>query len=173
MEAISQLHDQYTLLKLGFGSIPSCIEWAMDRLQLDQEGEDLDVVLLAAATTHEDAFPLVEALIARYVGPESLDEQLAAGKFIANLFPAYMAGEETIDALDAKFTKLYSSLGYPDWLVMLSRNCEYATDIDVFLEPFEQEFAYIAELWNFSSNRAEFESKYNREVSNQHDVKFS
>lgn len=172
MEAISQLQEHYMLLKLGFGSIQSCIDWAIERLQLDEEDDDLEVVLLAAATTHGDAFPLVEQIIARYVGLDSLDEQLAAGKFIAKLLPAYKAGVETIESLDEKFTKLYYGLGYPNWLVMLSRNCEYATDIDAFREPFEQEFAYIADLWGFSSTHAEFESKYDREVSNQHDAKY-
>ncbi|MBS0307501.1 MAG: hypothetical protein JSS58_00890 [Proteobacteria bacterium] len=160
------------LLKLDVGFIQPCIDWAIQRLQLDQENEDLDVVLLAAATTYEDAFPLVEQIIVRYVGADAIDQQLAAGKYIAKLFREYKTGAESIESLDTKFSTLYYNLGYPSWLVMLSRNCEYATDIDTFNEPFEQEFEYIAKLWDSSSTLSEFESKYDRKVSNQHDAKY-
>ncbi|HET7832031.1 MAG TPA: hypothetical protein VFK88_03610 [Gallionella sp.] len=172
MEAISELCNHYFFVKVGAENIQPCIDWAMVRLQLDQEGDDLDITMLAASTTEEDAFPLVEKIIERYIGFDSLDDQLAAGKFIVKLFSAYQDGLETIESLDARLMKLYNRLGYPDWLTMLSRNCEYATDIDVFREPFEHEFAYIAELWNSSATRKEFEAKYSREMSNQHDAKF-
>ncbi len=55
---------------------------------------------------------------------------------------------------------------------MLSRNCEYATDVSIFEEPFEQEFAYIAGLWESVASRADFEAKYSRAVSDQHDAKW-
>jgi hypothetical protein len=54
---------------------------------------------------------------------------------------------------------------------MLSRNCEYATDVPAFQEPFEQEFDYISKLWESSSTRAEFEQRYRPEISQKHDVK--
>jgi hypothetical protein len=172
MEAIAQLHSHYMLLALGVGDIQPCIDWAIQRLQLNQEGNDLEVVLLAAATTHEEALPLVTTVLERYAGLESIDNQLVAGKYIAGLRPLYLAGTESIKSLNAIFDKLYCNLDYPSWLVMLSRNCEYATDNDAFCQPFEEEFEYIAKLWNEASTRTEFEDKYSREVSNQHDAKY-
>jgi len=172
MQAIAQLQSHYMLLTLGVGEIQPCIDWAIQRLQLNQEGEDLEVVLLAAATTREEALPLVQEILERYVGIESLDKQFAAGKYVASLRPLYLSGSESIESLDAKFTKLFCSLGYPNWLVMLTRNCEYATDIDAFREPFEQEFEYIANLWGKASTLTEFEAMYSREVSNKHDAKY-
>ena len=172
MEAIAQLQSHYMMLALGVGEIQPCIDWAIERLEQDQEGDDLDVVLLAAATTREEAFPLVHAIVERYKGTEALDKQLAAGKYVASLRPLYLSGAESIESLDRKFTKLFSSLGYPNWLIMLSRNCEYATDVDVFREPFEQEFEYIANLWGKASTLTEFEAMYSREVSNTHDAKY-
>jgi hypothetical protein len=172
MEAISQLQRQYMLLKFGVGRVQDCIDWAMERLQLNQEGDDLEVVLLAASTEYDDAFPLVAQIVSRYSCFDVLDDQLAAGKYIATLYPDYLSGAETIESLESIFTKLYYALDYPNWLVMLSRNCEYATDIDVFKEPFEHEFAYIAELWASSASRSEFEAKYSRDVSNQHDARY-
>jgi len=172
MQEIAQLQNQYILLTLGVGEIQPCIDWAIQRLQLDQEGDDLDVVLLAAATTHEDAFPLVQAILERHVSTGSLDKQLAAGKYVVSLWSLYLSGAESLESLDAKFTKLFLSLGYPNWLVMLSRNCEYATDIDAFREPFEQEFEYVANLWRKANTLSEFETMYSREVSNKHDAKY-
>jgi len=41
--------------------------------------------------------------------------------------------------------KFYVSIG-SDWLIVLSRNAEYATDIDNFIKPFEKELKYISNL---------------------------
>jgi hypothetical protein len=170
MEAIEQLEHDYFLLKVGVGDFQACVEWATERLRYDQEGDDLEIVLLSGAREQE-VIPLVEQILERYRGPSVLEDQLAAGKYVALLRRAYLRGDETIESLDAKLTKLYSHLAYPDWLVMLSRNCEYATDVPAFEEPFEKEFAYVAGLWESASSKAEFESKYSRSVSNQHDVR--
>lgn len=171
MEAIAQLEQEYFRLKVGAGHYQACIDWAVERLRHDQEGGDLEVVLLAAATKSEEVLPLAEKIVGRYRGTGALDDQLAAGKYIASLRSAYIRGSETIESIDAKLMAIYSRLGYPDWLVMLSRNCEYATDVPAFEEPFEEEFAYVAGLWESVSSREEFEQRYSREVSDQHDVK--
>lgn len=172
MEAIDQLQRHYMMLTLGVGEIQPCIDWAIERLELNQEGDDLDVILLAAATVLEEASPLAHTILERYKGPEALDKQLAAGKYVASLRPLHLSGAESIESLNGKFTKLFVSLGYPNWLVMLSRNCEYATDVDAFREPFEQEFEYIADLWGKARTLTEFEAAYSREVSNTHDAKY-
>jgi hypothetical protein len=170
MNAISQLQNFYFLLTLGIGSHQACIDWAIEKLLSDQEGDDLDIVLLAAATNHDEALPLVENIIERYIGLASLDGELAGGKCIASLHQAYQDGKETVASLDEKFTKLHYSLGCPDWLVMLSRNCEYATDIPDFVKHFEDEFEYVANLWASAKSQNEFKSRYSRDISNQHDI---
>ena len=172
MEAIAQLEDEYIRLKLGVGDYQACIDWAIERLCQDQEGDDLEIVLLAAATKQEEVPPLVEQIIERYSGTGALDDEFVAGKYVALLRNAYLHGNETIQSIDAKLTTLYSGLGYPDWLAMLSRNCEYATDVPAFEEPFEKEFAYVAGLWASVKSRDEFEKAYSRAVSNRHDAKY-
>ncbi|WP_430433766.1 hypothetical protein [Methyloversatilis sp.] len=172
MDSIAQLAQQYFLLKMGVGHHQPSIDWALERLRLDQEGDDLDIVMLAAATSREEAAPLIEAILQTHLGISAIDDRFAAGKYIALLRTAYLDGKETIESLDEKFTKLYHKLEYPDWLVMLSRNCEYATDIPEFREPFEQEFEYVATLWAGATSPTDFESKYSRGVSNSHDVKY-
>ena len=172
MEAIAQLQHNYFLLKVGVGDFRECIDWALMRLQHDQEGDDLEIVLLAVATELAETTTLVELIVARYCGANTIDEQLVAGKYLALLRDAYLKGRETVESLDAKFSKLYNQLDQPDWLVMLSRNCEYATDVPAFEEPFEKEFAYVAGLWESATSRTDFEDKYSRAVSNQHDAKY-
>jgi len=69
-----------------------------------------------------------------------------------------------------KFSSIYPKLGYPDWLVMLSRNCEYALDIPAFEEPFEKEFEYVANLWAVAQSLPAFNASYSRGKSNLHDA---
>ena len=172
MESIAQLAQHYILLKMGVGDFQPCIDWALERLRLDQEGNDLNVVLLAAATTRDEAVPLIEAVLETHIGISSIDEEFAAGKYIAVLREAYLSGQETIDSLDHKLTNIYIRLQYPNWLTMLARNCEYATDIPAFEEPFKLEFEHVADLWAQATSRTDFQSKYSREISNSHDAKY-
>lgn len=173
MEHIAELEEEYFQLRFFYSKGESCIDWAVERLRHDQEGDDLDVILLASARGRDEVFPLVEMIVDRYRGDKRLDDQSLAGKYIVKLHQIYLQGRESIHSLDEKFTRLYSKLGYPDWLVMLSRNCEYATDVTAFEQPFKDEFKYISSLWDESKDLAEFEAKYSRKVSNQHDVNYN
>ncbi|WP_256079324.1 hypothetical protein [Massilia sp. YIM B04103] len=173
MEHIAELEDEYFQLRFFYSKDDSCVDWAVERLRHDQEGDDLEVILLASARGRDEILPLVEIIVDRYRGPERLDDQSLAGKYIVKLRQIYLQGQETIHSLDEKFTQLYSKLGYPNWLVMLSRNCEYATDVPAFVQPFEDEFEYISSLWDASRNLAEFEAQYSRKISDQHDINYN
>jgi len=170
MEQLTELEIAVFQLRLGFGPADRCVDWAVERLRLDQEGDDLDVVLLASARGIDEVLPLAEAIIKRYRGAQRLSDQFLAGKYIVELRAAYLAGRESVASLDAILTRLYRALAYPDWLVMLSRNCEYATDVADFEQPFEREFDYVACLWSEACSAAEFEQRYSRVTSNRHDV---
>lgn len=173
MQAIDQLRTRHFLFTLGVADIQPCVDWAIQRLQQDQEGDDLDIVLLAAATSEDEALPLAQRILARYLSPEPWDEQLTAGRYIAALWPRYLSGALSIASLDDTLSRIDNGLGHPEWLVMLGRNCEYAIDVDVFRVPFEQEFEYIATLWRQADSLDDFLRRYSREVSNRHDVKYS
>lgn len=171
MKAIGQLLDEYLLLRAGAGNFEACIDWAIERLRHDDEGDDLDIVLLAGATEEKEAAALVERIIERYCSADVRDDELAVGKYIVQLRKSYLRGEETIASIDLKLTSIVRRFGYLGWLMMLARNCEYATDVSVFEQPFEQEFAYIAGLWESATSLAGFESAYSPEVSRQHDAR--
>ncbi|MEG0885484.1 MAG: hypothetical protein RSF79_11860 [Janthinobacterium sp.] len=170
MEQLTELEIAVFQLRMGFGHADRCVDWAVERLRLDQEGDDLEIVLLASARGRDEALPLAEVIIERHRGVERPADQFLAGKYIVELRAAYLAGRESVSSLDAIFTRLYPALGYPDWLVMLSRNCEYAMDVADFELPFEDEFRYIATLWAQAESLAAFEREYGRETSNRHDV---
>lgn len=170
MEQLTELENAVFQLRMGFGQAGRCVDWAVERLRLDQEGDDLDVVLLASARGRDEVLALADVIIARYRGAQRLDEQFLAGKYIVELRAAYLAGRESVSSLDAIFTRLYPALDYPDWLTMLSRNCEYAIDVPDFEQPFEDEFHYITSLWAQAEDLAAFEREYSRETSNRHDV---
>lgn len=170
MEQLTELEIAVFQLRMGYATADRCVDWAVERLRLDQEGDDLDVVLLASARGRDEVLPLADAIIERYRGAQRLSDQFLAGKFIVELRAAYLAGRESVASLDAILTSLYPALDYPDWLVMLSRNCEYATDVADFEASFEMEFDYVAGLWSEAGSAAEFEQRYSRVTSNRHDV---
>lgn len=171
MEALTELAIAVFQLRLGFGPADRCVDWAVERLRLDEEGDDLDIVLLASARGIDEVLPLAQAILLRYRGAQRLSDEFLAGKFIVELRAAYLAGRESMASLDVILTRLYRELDYPDWLVMLSRNCEYATDVADFEAPFEMEFDYVAGLWSEAGSAAEFEQRYSRVTSNRHDVR--
>lgn len=171
MEQLTELEIAVFQLRMGFAQADRGVDWAVERLRLDQEGDDLDVVLLASARARDEVLPLADVIIARYRGAQRLEDEFLAGKYIVELRAAYLAGRESVSSLDAIFTCLYPALDYPDWLVMLSRNCEYATDVPNFEQPFEDEFHYIASLWAQAESLAAFERVYSRQTSNGHDIK--
>lgn len=171
MERIAELHHAWFMADLEFGTHQACIDWAVQRLLRDEEGDDNDIVLLAAAVDREEAMALAAVVVRRYEIPDLLDGHLIGGRAISWLHARYRSGLESIESLDRAFSRLSFALGHPDWLVMLGRNCEYTTSVQAFKAPFEQEFDYIAGLWARSSSRAEFEAHYDRAISNSHDVR--
>jgi hypothetical protein len=98
----------------------------------DEEGDDLDVVMLAAATREYEANPLVVQIVERHIAPGALGDELAAGKLIVDMHQAYIDGKQNAISLDPKLWRLYYDLGQPSWLIMLARNCEYATGMASF-----------------------------------------
>jgi hypothetical protein len=166
MKAIDQLRTHYFLASTGIEDALHCINWAIERLLADEEANDNDIVLLAAAKTEDNVLPVVEIILKKYITDQPIDDLAIAGKYIVDLRCRYLSGEETISTLNSKINKIYYKKDYPDWLAMLSRNCEYATDIPAFIKPFEEEFSYIADLWEMSSSLKEFLTAYDRSVSN-------
>ncbi|MBX3628075.1 MAG: hypothetical protein KF892_23905 [Rhizobacter sp.] len=170
MNAVEQLQALHFRMRTGDASWTDCIDWAIERLRRDEEGDDLDVVMLAAATRADEVDPLVLQIVERYIAPGALSDELAAGKLIVDLYHAYKEGKENVVSLEPKLWRLFYDLGQPSWLVMLARNCEYATDTEPFQRPFDQEFEYITRLWRTSKSKEEFLSKYDRKVSDSHDA---
>jgi hypothetical protein len=167
MNKINDLKKDYARFKLGLAVGSAFIDWAIERLQANEEGNDHEVVLLASATTEDEALPLTETILHRYMA-DDLELESVAGKEIVNLRLRYLKDELSINDLDEIINSLFVRLNYPDWLVVLSRNCEYATDIDNFRKPFEMEFEYIARLWSASNTIEEFNNSYNRRISDAH-----
>jgi hypothetical protein len=169
MEALSQLQHEFLMYRIGVKSLDGCIAWAIDRLSFDQEGDDLDIVLLAGSANDEEAYPYVTAVLKKHCDILALDEELVAGKLLVELHKAYAAGAESLISLDQVISSISSNLSFPSWLTMLSRNCEFAIDAPYFVKPFELEFDYIAGLWSASDSSKDFYRVYSRAVSAKHD----
>jgi hypothetical protein len=66
MQSISQLERSYLLLKSGSGDIQACIDWALERLRRDEEGDDTDIVFLAASANRREVLTFAGRVIERY-----------------------------------------------------------------------------------------------------------
>jgi len=173
MKAILQLSDAYFLLEYGLSSGQECVKWAEERLLDGQDEDDQDVILLAMPEDMAEIKELVPKILKKHLEDHSSDDEYLAGRFIVRLYDRFESGVMIAADLDPIFDQLYFDLGYPSWLVMLSRNCEYATDINLFVKPFEDEFAYIRDLWIRASSTDDFYSQYDRKVSNSHDIDYA
>lgn len=169
MNAVAELRALHFRVQAGLVNWQDYVDWATERLANDEEGDDLDVVLLFGARKHE-VEPLVVQIVERYLGPTALSSHVAAGQFIVYLHDAFLSGSETALSLEPKLWQLFYDFGQPGWLAMLARNCEYATDIPDFEKPFEDEFRYIADIWRNSENESEFQAVYDARISRSHDL---
>lgn len=173
LEAREQLNSLYQRLKFGSAEWQDCVSWAIERLQQDDEGDDLDIVLLAAATSSDEVPALFQQIADRHLAPEALNDDLAAGKHLVRLHQAYRDGQETVATLEPQLWRMYRKLRYPDWLTMLAFHCELATDVPAYRVPFDAEFDYLAGLWNAAESLAAFSNLYDPEVSKSRDVAMS
>ena len=170
MNAVEELQSILAAHNYGLGNLKACVDWAVERLSRNDDDSDEDVILLASSSEESETEELSRKIVSRYLRPDALNEELWAGRLLVNLYDRYRAGTISIIALEPIVDTMFRKLGYPDWLVMLTRNCEYATDVELFVKPFEDEFQYIGELWRQSPTTRAFESKYDRRVSNTHDI---
>jgi hypothetical protein len=170
MKAVEELEHSYLLAKTGVGDYHDCIDWAVERIEADEEEGDVEVVQLATSTGRFQALALTEHLVERYCGHEALDPMLAAGKTLVAMRHDYLRGVETVRSLASKLPTMSRQLAFPSWMTVLCRNCKYATVVPEFLHPFEEEFAYLARLWVLAKTRAEFEDAYKASISRRHDA---
>lgn len=170
MNKIHELHDIYVRAKFGLSKWDESKAWALDRLMNNDEGEDNELVLLASSNSEEEMKELTESILLTYMSEGQRNDEYWAGKYILELYTRFTSGEIDIYELDNILLKLYSKLDYPNWLVMLSINCEYATDVPDFEKPFRDELEYIVGLWRGCNSLDEFNKVYDRNVSNKHDV---
>lgn len=164
MQAIEQLLQHYQDLRIipwpdKRRALEACIDWAIERLSRDEEGDDLEVVLLAGASHIEEAEPLATTILHRYLGRDCYDVELAAGKVLVRLHERYRRGEETSANLYRVMDRIWMDLGCPGWLSDLSECCELGDEADVFARRFESEFDRLAALWSQCDTFAEFERR--------------
>ncbi len=170
MKAIHVLLEAFIPLKYNFTNGQECVKWAENRLLHDEEENDEDIILLSASTDEREIKELSSKILEKYIDKQFLEEEYCAGKFIVKLYELYKSGPVGIHRLDSIIGSLYSNLNYPDWLAVLSSNCEYATDMKDFRKHFDDEFSYIYKIWKNANSVGEFKEKYNRQVSSSHDV---
>lgn len=156
---------------LGVSTNQKYIDWAIEELLRGVEDEN--VCILASSNTNypEEIKTYLQKIMENETKITQEELYESAGDMIVKVGQEYIDGHIDITVLENLFDKLYMNLGHPDWLVMLTRNCEYATDISCFMTPFIKELDYIKSLWSEFPRYEDFEKKYDRNISNSHDFK--
>ena len=164
-EAMAHIQDLFFRYWFYMVNASEWIDWAVERLQHNEEGDDLDIVMLAAMGRVDKPRKLIERIFQKYSGLAVSDEQLIAGKFVVLLRERYLAGSESIDSLDHQFRRIFYS-DMIEWMMDLMRICEYANVLDLgYLVPFEREFEYIAGLWSEADSVEAFKAHWNPDLS--------
>ena len=147
-----------------------CINWAIGQIEKGIDNNDINIL---AGLNPDDYFELkkyIEKIINEEIVFDQNNIETWAGEVVVKNGEKYLRKEIDIFKLDEILTKLYYKTNYPFWLAMLARNCEYATDIKAFEKPFLDELNYIMDLWKNSFDLNDFNMKYDRTISEKHDI---
>lgn len=161
------LRDAYLEAKLLGKDFSGCIDWAAG--EIGKDGTDDGLSALAASDRRDGK--AIRQLAEGLLGNDPLEDELWAGRRIAELARHYFAGEEGARRLTTEIAALHSSLGAPDWLATLSRNAEFLADLPTYREPFEAELKYLARLWSHAGSTAEFLDAYDYRISGKHELR--
>ena len=82
MKNVADLQRACFLSTCHLGSYMACINWAIERLESDEEDGDKDIALLAGATDSESALPLARIIVERYIRLNTLESLEEAAKKI-------------------------------------------------------------------------------------------
>lgn len=170
MKKIDELHDLCVKARFSLGEWKDCVEWAVQRLINNEDQDDQSVILLASSNEQNEIEQLCSSILDTYITQGKRDDEYWAGKYVVFLHELFYGSEIDIFELEKRLWKIYYKLDHPYWLVMLSRNCEYATDVQAFEKPFHDEFEYIVSLWKTCDSITEFNEKYDSNISNSHDA---
>jgi hypothetical protein len=173
MNEIEELQLAYISYKRSDGQLKDCVDWAVERLVRDEDEGDEEIIQLASSPLDWEIDQLVHNILRKYLGSDAENEEYWVGQLLIRLYDRYQSKSISIMELDPIFWSLLNNL-WPSghWLVQLCRNCEYATDVDAFLKPFEDEFKYITDLWREANSLGDFLKKYERQISNSHEAEF-
>lgn len=154
---------------LGISTYQKCIDWAIEQLLRGVEDENVCILASSNINNLEEIKTYLQKITENE--PNITQEELyeSSGAIIVKVGQEYLNGFIGLKTLENILDNVYINLGHPNWLVMLTRNCEYATDIEYFMEPFIKELNYIISLWSEFPKYEVFGKKYDRNISNSHD----
>ncbi|MDC7127368.1 MAG: hypothetical protein PQJ46_17525 [Spirochaetales bacterium] len=166
-----ELKQTYIEAQFFESAFEKSIEWAIT--QIENGTDDMNINILAGLEPNNyfEIKEYIENILDEELTVSKEDLEEWAGQYIIELKKLFIDQVIDIWKLDEKISRLYYKLDYPNWMVMLARNCEYATDVEPFEKPFEDELEYITELWTKYPEYSDFIENYKREISNTHDYK--
>lgn len=152
--------------KLFGGANQQYVDWAVSELL--RGVDNIDVCLLASTVSNNnDEINLyIKNILGQNSGFSLSEIHEATGRIILDTGEKYYNHQISIIEIEKVIGKLYLSIEENDWLVILARNAEYATDIDYFTTHFENELKYIMSLWRDYPVYSDFIQNYDRNISN-------
>ncbi len=152
---------------LGTG-YASCLEWAAERIA---EGDSSPALRALAGREPGDA-TVIRKDCELILGMDAIADQDMvlewAGRYLAKAGRLFAEGSLGLERIQGPIAKITELLGKPDWLVILARNCEYASGLPAYRAAFEAELKYLSRLWSHAQGIADFLRAYDQRVSSKH-----
>lgn len=166
-----ELKQSYIEAQFFESAFEKSIEWAITQIVNGTDDMNINILAGLEPNNYFEIKEYVEKILDEELNVSKEDLEEWAGQYIIELKKLFTDQVIDIWKMDEKISRLYYKLDYPNWMVMLARNCEYATDVEPFEKPFEDELEYITELWTKYPEYSVFIEHYKREISNTHDYK--
>ncbi len=169
MTNINELLALFIEYKTEYTSIDSCIKWAENQLEADENIDDPDIILLAGAKTSMEANDFIKKILEHYMGNYVTKDRFCFGKYLVRIYDRYKNDEYTPERIEEILRNIEIKFDY-------SFEMGYLYNFSDLIwmngkEPFEKEFEYIAELWRSVNSLDEFNQKYDEKISKSHVVR--
>jgi hypothetical protein len=149
-----------------------CIEFALCQIEKGNLESKISILAGLNPNTKTEIKGTIECIVDEKLDETNSSKEDWVGEYLTELSDKYIRNEIGISDIDLELNHVYMKLDYPDWMATLCYNSEYATDIESYKKPFENELEYISNLWKTSKDKEEFMRRYDPDISEAHRGRF-
>jgi hypothetical protein len=165
MVGIHQLLKIHLQVVMGQARWSAAIGWGIERLLRNEDEGDLDVVMLAASVTADEAEGWALAVLESHGGPPEDRNEAGALAWVPELYQDLCAGRLSLEELDQQLSRLMPVTDDATWITDL---CLISESVQLKWESptsFQQCLAQVVDLASASPDLQTFREQYHRSVT--------